>query len=107
MYANARLQTTIPMTRRNDTQVRGKDAALAKAGFAVMQAVPSCTIATDMNSALLHILPPRHHSGAAATIQKVTSSPAGAISFGKPASVGSNGCVREHYETLSIPPAFK
>lgn len=66
--------------------VRKKDDALAAAGFAVMQAVPSYSIATDMHSALLHVLPPRGQS-----VLHTAVMPTGAINIGSPARVGSNG----------------
>ena len=51
--------------------IREKDDALAAAGFAVVQAVPSWTIATDMRNATLHVLPPR-----GGTIKTVDVAPA-------------------------------
>jgi hypothetical protein len=69
--------------------IRAKDAALAGAGFAVLQAVPSYAIATDMTSALLHVLPPR-----GAGIQSMAVEPAGAIALGKAGAPFSNGFVQ-------------
>ena len=66
--------------------VRTKDDALAAAGFAVLQAVPSYSIATDMQSALLHVLPPRGQ-----TLKSTAVEPAGALTLGKPGAPFSNG----------------
>ena len=66
--------------------VRDKDAALAAAGFAVVQAVPSWTIATDMRNASLHVLPPR-----GARIAAVTVTPAAGIGAGAPRALGQRG----------------
>ena len=66
--------------------VRDKDAALAAAGFAVVQAVPSWTIATDMRNASLHVLPPR-----GARIAAVTVTPAAGIAAGAPRALGQRG----------------
>jgi hypothetical protein len=66
--------------------LRAKDAALAAAGFAVLQAVPSYSIGTDMKSALLHVLPPR-----GATIASTKVEPAAILTLGKPGAVYSNG----------------
>ena len=66
--------------------MREKDDALAAAGFAVMQAVPSYSIATDMRSALLHVFPPR-----GAQIHSAVVVPAGAIVVGNPVPVGTAG----------------
>ena len=66
--------------------LRAKDAALAVAGFAVLQAVPSYSIGTDMKSALLHVLPPR-----GATIASTKVEPAGILTLGKTGAVYSNG----------------
>lgn len=66
--------------------LRTKDDALAAAGFAVLQAVPSYSIATDMESALLHVLPPRGR-----TITGTAVEPAGAVAIGEPGAPFSNG----------------
>ncbi len=66
--------------------VRGKDKALAAAGFAVLQAVPCYSIATDMQSAQLHVLPPR-----GATIKSTAVEPADALTLGLPGAPFSNG----------------
>ena len=66
--------------------IRTKDAALAAAGFAVLQAVPSYSIGTDMKSALLHVLPPR-----GATIASTKVEPPSILSLGKPGHAYSNG----------------
>ena len=66
--------------------VRTKDDALAAAGFAVLQAVPSYSIGTDMESALLHVLPPKDTKSFSFTVE-----PAGAITLGKPSTKFSNG----------------
>lgn len=66
--------------------VRTKDDALAAAGFAVLQAVPSYSIATDMQSSLLHVLPPRGQ-----TLQSTRVEPAGALTLGSPGKPFSNG----------------
>ena len=71
--------------------IREKDDALAAAGFPVLQAVPSYTIATDMRSAQLHVLPPR-----GSQIAKVTAEPAGAMTFGAPVKIGSKGFYAVH-----------
>lgn len=66
--------------------VRTKDQALAAAGFAVLQAVPCYSIATDMQSAQLHVLPPRGEA-----IKSTTVEPAGALTLGPPGTPFSNG----------------
>jgi len=71
--------------------IREKDDALAAAGFPVLQAVSSYTIATDMRSAQLHVLPPR-----GSQIAKVTAEPAGAMTFSSPAKIGSKGFFAVH-----------
>jgi hypothetical protein len=63
--------------------VRGKDAALRKAGFGVLQAVPSCAIATDMQSAALHVAPPH-----GASISAVRVEPPTALLLGAPTPIG-------------------
>ena len=66
--------------------IREKDDALAAAGFAVVQAVPSWTIATDMRNATLHVLPPR-----GSTIKQVDVAPAASILAGTPQPIGKKG----------------
>ena len=66
--------------------VRAKDAALRAAGFAVLQALPSCAIAADMRGAALHVAPPH-----GASIAAVRAEPAGALRLGTPQPIGSQG----------------
>lgn len=66
--------------------VRDKDAALAAAGFAVVQAVPSWTIATDMRNATLHVLPPK-----GTRILAVRVTPTTSIAPGTPRTIGRRG----------------
>lgn len=73
--------------------VRTKDDALAAAGFAVMQAVPSFSISTDMKSAKMHVLPPQ-----GLTIKTIKVEPAGAMTFGAPTLVGTKG----FYEVATV-----
>ena len=83
------LNFTYRVLRANS--IREKDDALAAAGFPVLQAVSSYTIATDMRSAQLHVLPPR-----GSQIAKVTAEPAGAMTFSSPAKIGSKGFFAVH-----------
>jgi hypothetical protein len=66
--------------------VRDKEAALAAAGLAVLQAVPGYTIATDMANATLLVLPPRN-----ATLQMVQATPASAVELAPPVAIGNFG----------------
>ena len=66
--------------------VRAKDDALADAGFAVVQAIPAYTIATDMTNASVHVRPPH-----GASLRGASAMPAGALSIGTAVPIGHNG----------------
>eukprot|EP00947_MAST-08B_sp_MAST-8B-sp1_P005461 g5461.t1 len=67
--------------------VRDKDAALQRAGFAVLQAVPSYAIATDMANASLHVLPPRGASIVGTTVEPMPS----LFTLGPASPIGKQG----------------
>ena len=66
--------------------VRGKAEAMAGAGLAVMDAVPSCSIPMDMRSARLHVLPPGGQG-----ILNVTVEPQERMRVGPWVKVGTRG----------------